>query len=278
MSNRIARVGDPLGLAVAQQGRLGDAAIGNLLHYLADAHRIGYTRAVVVVSPEGDANPKCRRQVWGGCYEPALFPLSRSVAEQVAASLGGPQLEGFDTSVDISPEGCFDPAANSLVERNLAQFTTAMLSAYMRRFHDSRWIVSCAAASMARVLPELDGLGALYNSVGARPAAIDIHVYEKDTAKIPPILSAGNRLASGIGVPLDINEAYYDNTALFSIIVQLLRAGELPRLRSIMVFPRRVTSRCQIDVGAPYDIADIARSLGAVGRPACATTMRPPAH
>ena len=103
---------------------------------------------------------------------------------------------------------------------------------------------------------------ALYRQLGFRPAALDVHIYEKDAAKVTDLLRAAQRVAAQIGVPLDINETFYDHPNLFTTIRQLRAAQQLPALREVLVWPLRVGFKGAINVSAPYDIAALRAQLG----------------
>jgi hypothetical protein len=256
MAERMARVNDPLGLLVAQSGRLPSGSIDNLIGYLSDAAKLGYRRAVIVVSAQGTANPKCRQGEWGACYDRSLDGASWKVMEQIASAIAARKPKGLETAIDVSPEGCFDPASPLLVDRNLESFTRFMVTNYSKRFGDRNFLVSCGAGRTPRVLPQLTALRTLYAETGTVPASVDVHVYEKDPGGILRILAASENLSRALGVPLDVNETYSDHQTFFTLLMNTPTS-----LRGLMVFPREVASHCQINVAAPYPIAQIRQAV-----------------
>ncbi len=69
-----------------------------------------------------------------------------------------------------------------------------------------------------------------------------------------------------LGVPLDINETYYDHADLFHELSPKVAGEELNSIRALLVFPRRSKSYCQIDVDAPYDMAAIGAAIEQCGQ------------
>jgi hypothetical protein len=273
MVERMGRVNDPLGLLVAQSGRLPAGSIDNLIGYLSDAAQLGYRRAVIVASAQGTANPKCRRGGWGACYDSSLDGASWKVVEQLVSAIAARKPEGLEVSIDISPEGCFDPNSPALVERNLESYTRFMVTNYSRRFGDRNFLVSCAAARAQRVLPQLIALRALYAETGTIPASVDVHIYEKDPGGILRILAGSEDLSRVLGVPLDVNETYSDHQTFFNLLMNTPTS-----LRGLMVFPRELVSHCQINVAAPYPIAQIRHAINGEGacRPVPPYLQMPP--
>jgi hypothetical protein len=253
---------DPLGLLVATNGRLPDSDIKHLLAVASTVRAAGYQRLVVVLSPQGSSNPKARRGlVYGAGYDPRLDPLTWGVTEQVVRALhplGGPD---FDIDYDIAPETC--PGGTKLLDDKIvAAYQRKMGANYWAEFHDHQFIMSCGAGRAVRGIPALRANETLYRDLGTRPASIDVHIYEPDSAKAVQIVVAANQVAVDLGVPLDINETFYDHPNLFASIRRMRAAHQLPALRQILFWPLRAGSKHAIDLSAPYDIGAVRGSLG----------------
>lgn len=258
---------DPLGLLVAKEGRLPQPAIENLLTFALDVKGAGYRRLYVAIGSLGISSPKCRKKEYGDCYESAFLPQSWSVVEQVVSALRKDgSLLPLETIVDIAPEDCFVPDGPQLVNRIVADFLRYMLTRYRDTFGNGGFVTSCGSTHALRAIPELNGLGRLYSELRVKPAAIDVHAYEREPKELRAVLTTASRVAREVGVPLDIAETYYDDPGVFAEIAALLRAGELGNLRSLLIWPRRAASACQIDVQAPYVLSTISGEVGNAAR------------
>ncbi len=106
----------------------------------------------------------------------------------------------------------------------------------------------------------------LYRDQAVKPAALDLHIYERERSEIRRLLAAADAAATKLGVPLDINETYYDHADLFNELSPKVAGEELNSIRALLVFPRRSKSYCQIDVDAPYDMTSIGAAIGQCGQ------------
>jgi hypothetical protein len=145
---------------------------------------------------------------------------------------------------------------------NVNAFTRYMVSHYRDKFGDHQFIASCGTGSQERVLGELAAQVSLFRDLGVRPASLDIHMYETDPEVLRNILLSADATARRLGVPLDVLETYYDHVSLFKIASDLMSANQLPSLRDLVVWPRKMTSECSMDVRAPYDMKGMDAELG----------------
>jgi len=254
------------GMVEATAGKLPDAIVSNLVQLISDAKSAGISRYIVSMGSQGTQNPKCRaggdQAEWGNCYDPSLFKYSWTVTEQVAKALKSPRLSGIDVLIDIAPEGCFDPSLRTLLDRNLKDHASQMISHYRDEFGDRQFITSCGGGRSERSIRGLQGMEQLYMTLHTRPAAVDLHVYDKNQQDIAQMLEAADAAAKRLGVPMEIGETNIDHPYLFGTIHALLSNGKLASLRNVLVFPRRAASKCQIDVQAPYNIAAVRAAMG----------------
>ncbi len=194
-----------------------------------------------------------------------VFPLSSSVVSQVRTAMQE-SANSIEVLLDISPEGCFDSSGTRLIDRTQRDFTSRMISAWDRGPTKVEFFVSCGAGRAKRALRDLSGLIALYRDQAVKPAALDLHIYERDRSEIRRLLAAADAAATKLGVPLDINETYYDHADLFNELSPKVAGEELNSIRALLVFPRRSKSYCQIDVDAPYDMTSIGAAIGQCGQ------------
>ena len=254
------------GMVEATGGKLPDAIISNVLQLVADAKSAGYRRYIVSMGGQGAQNPKCRKggegAPWGNCYDPSLFKYSWSATEQVAKALKSPSLSGIDVLIDLASESCYDPTSQLLLDKNLKEHATQMIENYRNEFGDHQFITSCGGGRSERTLRGLQGMEQIYTSLHTRPAAVDMHVYDKNPQDVVQMLGAADATAKRLGVPLEIGETDIDHPNLFNAIATLVSRGELSSLRDVLVFPRTAASICQVDVQAPYNITAIRVAMG----------------
>ena len=264
-----------IGMVEAVGGKLPDAIVSNLVQLISDAKSAGIRRYIVSMGGQGAQNPKCRQggvsEEWGNCYDPSLFKYSWGVTEQVVKALkSSSSLSGIDVLVDVASESCFDPSLQTLVDRNLKDHASRMIEHYRDQFGDHQFITSCGGGRAERTLRGLEGMEQLYASLRTKPAAVDMHVYDKNSQDVLQMLETADALAKKMGIPLEIGETNIDHPNLFTSIASLRSRGELSSLRDVLVFPRRATSNCQIDVQAPYNIGSIRSATGLRPQPSVA--------
>lgn len=238
--------------------------LANIVAIAAKVKSLGYHRFVVVFGAQGAANPKCKMgQEFGDCYDSRFDKLTWSVTRQTIQALNPLTTADFDIVYDIAPESC-PGGTNLLVDRSLAAFQRVMLNHYHAEFNDDHFIMSCGAGTAVRGIPGLQSVAALYRETNVRPSSIDVHIYEIDAGKVGQILKVASASAMAVGVPLDINETFYDDPNLFSMISSLEKSGEVKNVRQVLIFPLHYGTSCQINVPPPYDIIGINRHLGRI--------------
>jgi hypothetical protein len=257
---------DHLGLRVATAGKLPQRDVAALLAFLRDAHDAHFSRVTVVLGGQGSANPKCRKGDWGECYDAELLPLSWSVVEQVVSSVKAANIQGMRVVFDIAPTACFDASQSELLRGNLSNAVRYMVTHYSQRFHDRDFIVSCGSRNGKRASAGLRALAELYRDLDVRPASLDIHVYETREAEVRKLLLEADELASGLNVPLEILESFYQHPNLPEVIRSLRSSGHLEALATVQVFPRTPPSLCQENVEAPYPLAEFRQRAGLSSR------------
>lgn len=254
---RMGRKQDPLGQLVATGGKLDAQAMANLTAYAGDVRDQGYGVFALAIGGQGHANPKCRQQEWGGCYQPELFDLSWRVVDQVAAALLPLQRPGFTVLLDISPENCPSGIGGPLLEKTQTDFTRDMVVRFAGKYPQG-WMVSCGGRPVSRGRAGLKALEDIYQAAGVRPSAIDIHLYDSDRGDIDEVLGAGDRLARRYGAPLYVMETDADNVALWTEARRLKASGRTPSLAGVALWPKRAADECHISVSPPYDLSAFA--------------------
>lgn len=253
----MARAPDPLGLFVASGGRLPAPKVANLVRLATDARNSGYTLFGVAIAPQGRSNPKCGSGgVYGACYDASYLGKTWSVIDQTAAALLPLRTNRFRVVFDISPENCPDGDGGALVGRNEEAFTRTMVGWFARKY-GAQFFVSCGGAPPGRGLRGLEGLARIYRGTGARPALIDVHLYEQNPAAIDAEITNADGVARGLGVPLYVMETYADNAVLFAEADRLKRTHQAANLAGVMVWPLDAGAACQISISPPYDLSRI---------------------
>jgi hypothetical protein len=251
---RTGRRGDQLGLVEAAQGRLPDQAVANLMAFASDARDRGYGMFSIALGPQGHANPKCReREIYGACYQPELLDLTWQVTDQVAAALLPLERPGFQILLDISPEDCPSGRAGPLLEKNETDYTREMVTRFSRKYGHG-FSVSCGGHPAARGLAGLKALNDIYRAAGARPSAIDVHLYATDPSEIDTVLGAADRMAKSYRAPLYVMETYADNAGLYAEASRLKASGRTPSLAGVTMWPKNAADACHVSLTPPYDL------------------------
>ena len=103
-----------------------------------------------------------------------------------------------------------------------------------------------------------EALGELYQEIGARPLALDVHIYDQETPdSVRQTLLAAEAVAERLHVPFYILETYADNLNLGAAINMLRARGELPSLQLIAAFPLKTSANCHESLSPPFSLAPL---------------------
>jgi hypothetical protein len=247
-----------LGLLPAPHGRLAPDLLRNIASYADDVRAAGYRVLVLPISSQIRGTPKCRRLEWGDCFDPDTLPQTWTAVDQIEQTVAKIRTAEFRIILDIAPESCPEPESRQPIHETLATYTRFMVR-HFAAAHGDNFIVSCGAGPTAATAERrLHALGNLYQVTGARPLALDIHIYDQKTSdSIRQTLLATEAEARRLGVPFYILETYADNPTLIAAVRELRARGELPSLQMMAAFPLKLLANCQESLSPPFSLAPL---------------------
>lgn len=246
---------DMLGLIDVTEGVVPQDKIQNLTRYIEDVKQAGYGRLYLVIGPQRQANPVCRHEKFGDCFDRDTLTASWAVIKQVRTSISKLYSDSFSIILDIAPEYCPLSGTNQPAVANTKEYTGYMVKKYNEEFGDQNYIVSCGGGRTAKeALDRLQNVGKVYTGLNVKPTVLDIHVYHEDPKDVERVLLGAEAEAESLDTNFLILETYYDNLSLFAGIEDLRKRQRLPRLGAVAVWPLDSGKGCHFSRAAPFDL------------------------
>jgi hypothetical protein len=226
------------GIVSSGSGRLLEPYRSNLIHYLSDVRRAGFTQLTLVFAPEGANVPL------GGFYDRTKFDENWRFIRDVRPLVKryGPA----STHVDLINEGAPPAWESPEVIAEAEAYITNMWSNYVKAFGNKDASFSSVGAdgpydTAARMQNLID---ALHASGRPLPRWFDVHPPYDHDGMLAVLRAVDETLtANGLSQPLVIGETAYDDAAVASAIKEF-EATSNRRIVEVMEWPGRAGVSC----------------------------------
>lgn len=219
--------------------------------YVRDVEDAGFSHVQLAFAPQAGANPACRRQDWGDCFD--ANSISDSTAFLVSVRKDVVVSRSTSLQIDLSNEACWTQTMSPGLRDNLRSYVRSLIAHYTREFPDDATTISCQINRFADGREQLD---AAYAAAAARPSFYQIHAYDNTQMRLEAVLPSVLRTLADLTIPLTIGEVSYGRSTYVDTLLRALTEHAIP-VELMAFWPlRNASSGCGVDVAPPYTRSD----------------------
>lgn len=244
----IAKQADKIGVIDVFDGKADPTVLANVSALVSDAASSGLSRLIIAFAPIANANPSCKRQEWGDCFEENLLPNTWSFMSDVIAAAKSAPHQGMELVFDLGNEMCVGVHVAEAYKR---EYAATVLTGFREKFGQQGFTISCHGNSAKAVESGLQELADTFSQFKMTPALYDIHVYFEDEKEAEAAIRGADRVARNHGRPLIVGETYFDSTVVLKAADKVARQRG-SALTSVLFWPKPAGGLCNFMIGPPF--------------------------
>jgi hypothetical protein len=215
--------------------------------YVSDVTAAGFNHLELAFSSQAGANPACRKERWGDCFNNATIAQNIAFVTAVRRGLAPPP--GIELRFDLANEACIVPEMARPLAENYQSYIRPLVAEYRHQFPRDNVTVSCSIGRLAEARPRLDET---FAAAGSGPSFYEIHAYENSTIDINAIALNLKHALGNSSAPLVIGETNFGLPSYTNRLLSALEAVDV-RVESILFWPLKNSANdCGVDVPPPY--------------------------
>ena len=215
--------------------------------YLSDVATAGFDHVELAFSSQAGANPACRKDQWGDCFNKGTIAQNIAFVTAVRRGLAPPP--GIQIRFDLANEACVKPKMADRLAENYMSYIRPLVAEYRHQFPNDYVTVSCPIERFAEAR---SGLDETFRATGSGPSFYEIHAYESPAVDLHRTALNLKHALDNSPTPLVIGETNFGLPSYTNSLVSSL-GGAGVRVESILFWPlTNSADHCGVDVPPPY--------------------------